>query len=41
MLAKVLTSDAPYILRNYVVKHPDVIGKTIALPIPFLIPSIS
>src|SRR4029453_4908420 len=31
--AKVLTSDAPYILRDYVVKHPDVIGKTIALPI--------
>ena len=31
--AKVLTSDAPYILRDYVVKHPDVIGKTITLPI--------
>ena len=31
--AKVLTSDAPYILRDYVVKHPDVIGKTIVLPI--------
>jgi len=31
--AKVLTSDAPYILRDYVVKHPDVIGKTIILPI--------
>ena len=31
--AKVLTADAPYILRDYVVKHPDVIGKTIILPI--------
>jgi phosphate transport system permease protein len=31
--AKVLTSDAPYILRDYVVKHPVVIGKTIVLPI--------
>jgi phosphate transport system permease protein len=31
--AKVLTSDAPYILRDYIIKHPDVIGKTITLPI--------
>ncbi len=31
--AKVLTSDAPYILRDYVIGHPDAIGKTITLPI--------
>ncbi len=32
-VAKILTSDAPYIVRDYVVKHPDRIGKTITLPI--------
>ena len=32
-VTKVLTSDAPYIVRNYVVDHPDVIGKTITLPV--------
>ena len=32
-VAKVLTSDAPYILRDYVVAHPDTVGKTITLPI--------
>ena len=31
--AKVLTADAPYIVRDYVVKHPEAIGKTITLPI--------
>jgi phosphate transport system permease protein len=31
---KILTSDAPYILRNYVLSHPDAIGKTVTLPIP-------
>ena len=31
--AKILTSDAPYIVRDYVVKHPEAIGKTITLPI--------
>ena len=30
---KILTSDAPYIVRDYVVSHPDTIGKTITLPI--------
>jgi phosphate transport system permease protein len=32
-VAKILTSDAPYIVRDYVVGHPDTIGKTITLPI--------
>jgi phosphate transport system permease protein len=32
-IGKVLTSDAPYIVRDYVVAHPDSIGKTITLPI--------
>ena len=32
-LAKILTSDAPYIVRDYVVTHPDTIGKRITLPI--------
>jgi len=32
-VAKILTSDAPYIVRDYVVDHPDTIGKTITLPI--------
>ncbi len=32
-VAKILTSDAPYIVRDYVVNHPDTIGKTITLPI--------
>ena len=31
---KILTSDAAYILRDYVLSHPDTIGKTITLPIP-------
>lgn len=31
--AKVLTSDAAYILRDYVVDHPAAIGTTITLPI--------
>jgi phosphate transport system permease protein len=33
-VGKVLTSDAPYIVRDYVVRHRDVIGKTVTLPIP-------
>ncbi|HEX5932044.1 MAG TPA: phosphate ABC transporter permease PstA [Methyloceanibacter sp.] len=32
--AKILTSDAPYIVRDYILKHPEAIGKTVALPIP-------
>jgi phosphate transport system permease protein len=32
-VGKILTSDASYILRDYVVEHPDAIGKTITLPI--------
>jgi len=32
-VGKILTSDAAYILRDYVVDHPDAIGKTITLPI--------
>ena len=32
-VAKILTSDAQYIVRNYVVAHPETIGKTITLPI--------
>ncbi len=32
-VSKVLTSDAPYIVRDYVVAHPDSIGKTITVPI--------
>jgi phosphate transport system permease protein len=30
---KILTSDAPYIVRDYVVSHPDTIGKTITVAI--------
>ncbi|MEX0746177.1 MAG: DUF3333 domain-containing protein, partial [Phycisphaeraceae bacterium] len=32
-VTKILTSDAAYILRDYVVAHPDTIGKRITLPI--------
>lgn len=32
-VGKILTSDAAYILRDYVIDHPDSIGKTIVLPI--------
>jgi phosphate transport system permease protein len=32
-LTKILTSDAPYIVRDYVVAHPEVIGNRITLPI--------
>ena len=32
-IGKILTSDATYILRDYVVSHPDSIGKIITLPI--------
>jgi phosphate transport system permease protein len=34
-VAKILTADAPYIVRDYVVKHPDTVGKTITLSIAF------
>lgn len=30
---KILTSDAPYIVRDYVTAHPDTIGKRITIPI--------
>jgi phosphate transport system permease protein len=33
-LAKILTSDATYIVRDYVVSHPETIGQRITLPIP-------
>ena len=33
-LTKVLTADAPYILRDYVLAHPDSIGQRIILAIP-------
>ena len=32
-LKKILTADAPYIVRDYVVAHPGTIGKRITLPI--------
>ncbi|MGK2921992.1 MAG: phosphate ABC transporter permease PstA [Methyloceanibacter sp.] len=32
-VGNILTSDAAYILRDYVVSHPESIGKTITLPI--------
>jgi phosphate transport system permease protein len=32
-VVKILTSDAPYIVRDYVVAHPDVIGHRITIPI--------
>jgi phosphate transport system permease protein len=32
-VGKILTSDASYILRDYVIDHPESIGKTITLPI--------
>ena len=34
-VTKIMTADAPYIVRDYVVDHPDTIGKTITLPIAF------
>jgi phosphate transport system permease protein len=33
-LTKILTSDATYILRDYVVRHPDTVGKRITLRVP-------
>ncbi|MGH6802681.1 MAG: phosphate ABC transporter permease PstA [Methyloceanibacter sp.] len=30
---KILTSDAPYIVRDYVVAHPETVGQRITLPI--------
>jgi phosphate transport system permease protein len=32
-VVKILTSDAPYILRDYVVAHPESIGQRVTLPI--------
>jgi len=32
-VAKILTSDAPYIVRDYVVAHPETVGQRITLPI--------
>jgi phosphate transport system permease protein len=32
-VAKILTADAPYIVRDYVVAHPESVGKRITLPI--------
>jgi phosphate transport system permease protein len=32
-VTKILTSDAPYIVRDYVVDHPDTVGRTVTLPI--------
>jgi phosphate transport system permease protein len=32
-VGKILTSDAPYIVRDYVIGHPATIGKTITVPI--------
>jgi phosphate transport system permease protein len=32
-ITKILTADAPYIVRDYVVTHPQSIGKRITLPI--------
>jgi phosphate transport system permease protein len=32
-LAKILTADAPYIVRDYVVSHPESIGRRITIPI--------
>ncbi len=32
-VAKILTADAPYIVRDYVVDHPDTVGKTVTIPI--------
>jgi phosphate transport system permease protein len=34
-IGRILTSDAAYIVRDYVIGHSDVIGKTITLPIAF------
>jgi phosphate transport system permease protein len=33
-LSKILTADAPYILRDYVLSHPESIGQRITLAIP-------
>ena len=33
-LTKILSADAPYILRDYVLSHPETIGKRITLAIP-------
>jgi len=32
-LNKLLTSNAPYIVRDYVLDHPDSVGKTVTIPI--------
>ena len=31
--AKVLTADAPYLVRDYVIEHPEAIGTTLTLPV--------
>ena len=33
-LAKILSSGAPYIVRDYIVAHPEDVGKTVTIPIP-------
>jgi len=33
-LAKILSSGAPYIVRDYLVDHPGEIGKTVTIPVP-------
>ena len=40
-VAKILTSDAPYIVRDYVKAHPETIGQRITLAIPMSAPSTS
>jgi phosphate transport system permease protein len=32
-VVKILTSDAPYIVRDYVVRHPSAIGERVTIPI--------
>jgi phosphate transport system permease protein len=33
-LFKILSSGAPYIVRDYIVDHPEDIGKTVKIPVP-------
>lgn len=33
-LGKILSSGAPYIVRDYIVDHPEDIGKTVTIPVP-------
>jgi phosphate transport system permease protein len=33
-LGKILSAGAPYVVRDYIVDHPDQVGKTVTIPVP-------